>query len=283
MKLSPFRSKTAQAALGNQKKPENSGKATKKCFYIAKMNKIRSSLEITSSKPFWMVTFLVMPRYELIFFQRPEMCKGEYRFTANWPKQNRTPWIPTLRMNLLTTCEFLCIQLKLRRWSRGCVQQFAQEIKPGLWKQRCRTFKSFPKERWQKWTNSSSNGRFIWRNCVILAWKSSNLDFQFEWNKRVIGKCEWLNSFKTSLMWCSHTELLHLPCHSAWIFNIWVSWDGCRLFPLTCANILIIKYVFVIQEISCSYMALWVHALVFLCKSENWGAKESTGFLSKLF
>jgi len=83
MKLSPFRSKTAQAALGNQKKSENSGKITKKCFYITKMNKILSSLEIISSKPFWMVTFLVMPGYELKFLQRPEMCTGEYRFTAN--------------------------------------------------------------------------------------------------------------------------------------------------------------------------------------------------------
>ena len=35
----------------------------------------------------------------------PKRVRGEYRFTASWPNQNRTPWIPTLRMNVLTTCE----------------------------------------------------------------------------------------------------------------------------------------------------------------------------------
>ena len=164
------------------------------------MNKIRSSLEITSSKPFWMVTFLVMPRYELKFFQRPEMCKGEYRFTANWPKQNCTPWIPTLRMNVLTTCEINAFNSNS---GVDLVAVFSNSPKTSslaLWKQRGRTFKSFPKERWQKWTNSSSNGRFIWRNCVISPWKSSNLDFQLTWNKRVIGNVSgWIPS---KHRWC---------------------------------------------------------------------------------
>lgn len=145
-----------------------------------------------------------------------------------------------------------------------------------------RTFKSFPKERWQKWTNSSSNGRFIWRNCVISPWKSSNWDVQFEWNKRVIGNVSgWIPS---KHRWCgvltshSYVYLVTLLEYST---SEWVEVDA-DCSPWLVQTFWYSEHVFIVQEISRVHGTLSPCIGLYMCKSENWGAKETTGFLEDL-
>ena len=145
-----------------------------------------------------------MPRYELKCLQRPEMRKGGIQIHCQLTKTKSIKiahlgsqvfgWMYWQRMKLMHSTQTQALISSLCSAIRSRHQAWPMETEG-------RTFKSFPKERWQKWTNSSSNGRFIWRNCVISPWKSSNLDFQFEWNKRVIGNVSgWIPS---KHRWCS--------------------------------------------------------------------------------